>query len=133
MEYRNNPEEQDLPYGRNYASPPPPPTQAPPLDDIPPLKPSNWLWQSIVVTILCCVPFPLGIIGVIYAARVDSLYFAGRYEESERMSRKARMWTLISIGVAFIYVVLWSIMFVTGSLPEYLEDIIENNVSGYNF
>jgi len=134
MEYQNNPDERVYPYGENHAStPPPPPSQEPPVDDITPLKPSNWLWQSIVVTILCCIPFPLGIVGIIYAARVDSLYFSGRYQEAERSAQKAKMWTLIAIGAALLYVIFWMVMTITGNLPEYMENIIENNASGYNF
>jgi len=134
MEYQNNPDERVYPYGENHAStPPPPPSQEPPVDDITPLKPSNWLWQSIVVTILCCIPFPLGIVGIIYAARVDSLYVSGRYQEAERSAQKAKMWTLIAIGAALLYVIFWMVMTITGNLPEYMENIIENNASGYNF
>lgn len=133
MEYQNDPEEQGFPYEENRTPmPPPPPQPEPPVyDDIPPLKPNNWLWQSIVATILCCIPF--GVVGIIYAAKVDSLYFDGKYGESERVAQKAKMWTLISVGAALLYWVLWVIMFATGNLPEYMENIIENNASGYNF
>lgn len=134
MEYRNDPGQQVFPDGENRSPmPPPPPSQEPPAYDIPPLKPSNWLWQSIVVTILCCIPFPIGIVGIIYASRVDSLYFSGRYEEAERAALKAKMWTLIAVGAALLYLIFWVILFVTGNLPEYMENIIENNASGYNF
>ena len=132
MEYRNDPEQQLFPDDENRTPiPPPPPSQGPPVDDIPPLKPNNWLWQSIAATILCCLPF--GVIGIIYAAKVDSLYFDGRYEDSERAAQKAKMWTLISAGAALLYLIFWVILFVTGNLPEYMENIIENNASGYNF
>lgn len=112
-------------------TPPAPPTQEPPLDGIPPLKPSNWLWQSILATIFCCLP--LGIVGLIYATKVDSLYFKGSYEESEQMAQKAKMWTLISVGVGLLYLIVWIIMLVTGNLPEYMENILEGGASGYNF
>ncbi|RNC64307.1 CD225/dispanin family protein [Proteiniphilum sp. X52] len=117
MEYRNDP--------------PPLPPQEQQEYDIPPLKPGNWLWQSILATLFCCMPF--GVVGIIYAAKVDSLYFNGKYEESGRMARKAKMWTLVSLGAALLYWIFWIIMFVTGNLPEYMENIIENNASGYNF
>ena len=85
--------------GTSYEPLQEPPLQDPPGGDssveIPPLKPSNWLWQSILVTIFCCLPF--GIIGIVYAVKVDSLYYRGQYAESERFARKAKMWTLISL------------------------------------
>ncbi|HLW09021.1 MAG TPA: CD225/dispanin family protein [Fermentimonas sp.] len=100
-------------------------------DDIPPLKPANWLWQSIVATILCCLPF--GIVGIIYAARVDSLYYNRKYSEAENSARKAKTWTLIAVALGFLYLIIWSILLSTGNMPGYLENIIENNASGYNF
>jgi len=68
-----------------YFTPPPVPEQkAERMEEIPPLKPNNWLWQSIVVTLFCCVPF--GIVGIVYAAKVDVLYFNGRYQDAEASS-----------------------------------------------
>lgn len=133
MEYQNDQEQPVSVYNREERdpAPPPPPYQQPPVDNIPPLKPDNWLWQSIVATLLCCMP--LGVVGIIYAVRVNSLYFSGNYQESERMAQKAKMWTLISAGIALLYYIMWIIMLVTGNLPEYMENIIENNASGYNF
>jgi len=111
--------------------PPVPPQPDHATDDIPPLKPNNWLWQSIVATVLCCLPF--GIAGIIYAVRVDSLYFNGRYEESEQAARKAKMWTIIAFAVGIVYIIFWSVMLYMGTMPEYIEKIIEENASGYNF
>ncbi len=131
MEYQNNPGEPAFSGRGDYPPVPPMPPQEPPVDDIPPLKPSNWLWQSIVATIFCCIPF--GIAGIVYAARVDSLYFNGRYEEAERTAGKAKMWTLIAVGAGLLYLIVWVIMLATGNLPEYMENIIERDASGYNF
>lgn len=100
-------------------------------DDIPPLKPSNWLWQSIVATVLCCLPF--GIVGIVFATRVDSLYYNKRYAEAEAASRKAKTWTLVAVVAGILYLVFWIVSMYTGNMPSYLENIIENNASGYNF
>ncbi len=62
--------------------------------------PHTWLAESIIATILCCVPF--GIVGIVYATKVSSLYQQGRYEEAERASRNAKTWTLVSVGVGLI-------------------------------
>lgn len=100
-------------------------------DEIPPLKPSNWLWQSIIVTILCCIPF--GIVGIVYAARVDSLYYNKRYAEAEAAANKAKLWTLLALGAGLLYLIITIILMASGTMPGYLENIIENNASGYNF
>ena len=129
MEYRNEPEGQGSQYEKSYSQPPPPKELM--VDEIPPLKPSNWLWQSIVATILCCLPF--GIVGIIFAVKVDSLYFKGQYAESEKMAQKAKMWTLVAFGVGLVYIIFWVIMAYHGNLEEYMQNIIERGASGYNF
>ena len=111
--------------------PPPPSGYISQEDEIPPLKPSNWLWQSIVATILCCLPF--GVVGIVYAARVDSLYYNKKYDEAEVFARKAKTWTLVAVVAGLVYLVLWIVAMATGNMPSYLENIIENNASGYNF
>ncbi len=100
-------------------------------DDIPPLKPNNWLWQSIVATLFCCNV--LGIVGIVYAAKVDVLYSNKKYYEAELNSKNARTWTLIAFVIGLISIILSAIMMSTGSMASYLEGIIENNASGYNF
>lgn len=114
--------------------PPPPPFTSNTLnqdDEIPPLKPSNWLWQSIVATLFCCNV--LGIVGIVYAAKVDVLYYNKKYTEAEKCAKSAKTWTLIAFVLGLISIIMWIVMMSTGNMPSYLEDIIENNASGYNF
>jgi fatty acid desaturase len=114
------------------STPPPIPSSEPgERDDIPPLKPNNWLWQSIVATVLCCLPF--GIVGIVYAVKVDSLYYNGKYEAAAQAAGKAKLWALIAFGAGLLYLIIWGILFATGLLPDAMEQIIENNASGYNF
>lgn len=77
------------------------------LDGIPPApsktkKPDSWLAWSIISAILCCLP--LSIPAIVYAAKVDSLWYSNQIEESERAAKKARNWTIASAVSA---VVLW--------------------------
>ncbi|WP_435578675.1 CD225/dispanin family protein [Gilvibacter sp.] len=75
-------------------------------------KPKNYLVESILVTIFCCLIF--GIIGIVNAAKVNSEYEAGNIEGAIAASKQAKTWTLwgFIIGilgyliVAFIYFVL---------------------------
>ena len=46
--------------------------------------PKTWMVESILVTILCCLP--LGIVGIVNAAKVNSLYSAG--SKSQQRSRE---------------------------------------------
>ncbi|MCE5206324.1 MAG: CD225/dispanin family protein [Porphyromonadaceae bacterium] len=115
-----------------YFTPPPVPEQkAERMEEIPPLKPNNWLWQSIVVTLCCCVPF--GIVGIVYAAKVDVLYFNGRYQDAEAAARSARTWVLVAFVIGIVALIGWISLLSTGNMSGYMEKIIENSASGYNF
>lgn len=69
----------------------------------------NWLVESILVTLLCCLPF--GIVGIIYAAQVNSKQTAGDMEGAEKSRREAAKWTKIGfwagIAVYVLYLVFW--------------------------
>lgn len=60
----------------------------------------NYLWQSIVVTILCC--WPVGIPAIVFAAKVNGLVAAGQLAEAREASAKARMWCWISFGLGIV-------------------------------
>ena len=60
----------------------------------------NYLVQSILVTVCCCIPF--GIAAIVFAAKVDSLASSGRIAEAQEASRKAKMWCWISIPMGIL-------------------------------
>lgn len=60
--------------------------------DNPPAKPKNYLVESILVTIFCCLI--LGIIGIVNASKVNSEYEAGNYEGAVAASKQAKQWTM---------------------------------------
>lgn len=64
--------------------------------------PKNWLVESILVTIFCCLPF--GIVGIINAANVESRFNSGDHDGADRAAAEAKKWTMIGfwIGVAGI-------------------------------
>ena len=67
---------------------------------IPQPKPKNWLVESILATIFCCLPF--GVAGIVFAAQVNSKYQAGDYAGALQASKEAGKWTKIAfwIGIA---------------------------------
>ena len=73
---------------------------------IPEPRPKNWLVESILVTIFCCLPF--GIAGIVFAAQVNSKYQSGDYAGALQSSKEAGKWTKIgfwigiAVGVAYI-------------------------------
>lgn len=78
----------------------------------PPMQPKNWMVESILVTIFCCLPF--GIVGIINAAKVNSEWAAGRFAEAERASKEAGKWTkigfFVGIGLLVLYLVFYFVL-----------------------
>lgn len=70
----------------------------------PMVAPKTWLAESILVTLLCCLPF--GIVGIVKASSVESLYRAGDYEGAQRASQAAGKWTKIGFFCGIAYVVI---------------------------
>lgn len=57
--------------------------------------PKSFILENIVITILCCF-LPIGIIGIIYGSRVESLYYSKQFEAAEKYSNKAERWFYIA-------------------------------------
>lgn len=74
-------------------------------------RPKNWLVESILVTIFCCLPF--GIAGIVFASKVNSLYDTGDFEGALKASKDAGKWTkigfFIGLAIIVIYIAFWAI------------------------
>lgn len=66
------------------------------------VKPDNFLIWAILATVTCTCAFPLGIVAIVYANKVDSLWYAEKYEEANEALKKAKMWTFITVGVGVL-------------------------------
>ena len=73
-------------------------------------QPKNWLAKSILVTLLCCLPF--GIVGIVNAAQVSSRFASGDYDGSLRASQEAAKWTKIGFWVGIGLIALYFLFFV---------------------
>ncbi|GAA4347954.1 hypothetical protein GCM10023185_03400 [Hymenobacter saemangeumensis] len=86
--------------------------------------PKNWLVESILVTIFCCLPF--GIVGIINAAAVNSKYSAGDYAGALESSKSAGKWTkiglFVGIGVYVLYIVFVVVMGVGAGMLGAMQD-----------
>ena len=67
--------------------------------------PKNWLVESILVTLFCCLPF--GIAGIVFAAQVNSKWTAGDYTGALQSSKDAGKWTKIGFFVGIGVIVLY--------------------------
>ena len=65
----------------------------------------NYLPQSILVTLLCCLPF--GIVAIVYAAQVNTKLQLGDYEGAVVASGNAKKWCWISFIAGILLFILY--------------------------
>jgi hypothetical protein len=71
-------------------------------------RPSNWLIPAIFSTLCCCLP--LGIVAIIQATKVNPLYDGGNVQAAIEASGKAKMWTLMAVGIGFVLSIIMIIL-----------------------
>lgn len=59
---------------------------------VPMMKPDSNLVWAILCTVLCCMPF--GVVSIVCATRVDSLWACGQYQEAINEAEKAKKWAI---------------------------------------
>lgn len=64
----------------------------------------TWLAESIIVTIFCCMPF--GIIGIVYAVKVQMMNTERQMDLARQYSDKAKNWLLWGVAAGFVAYVL---------------------------
>ena len=64
----------------------PPPTQGQTITT----KPKDYLVESIIVTLLCCLVF--GILGIVYSVQANSAFSSGNITAANEFSAKAKQW-----------------------------------------
>lgn len=79
---------------------PPPPA----VDPAP--RPGNYLPLAIIAT-LCCCP-PTGVVAIVYGSRVDPLYNGGQVQEAQTASKKALIWSVVSIVLMLVLSLVYS-------------------------
>ena len=70
--------------------------------------PKNWLVESILVTIFCCLPF--GIAGIVFASQVNSKYQTGDFAGALVASKEAGKWTKIGFWIGLAGIVIYIIV-----------------------
>ncbi|MDB5234953.1 MAG: CD225/dispanin family protein [Hymenobacter sp.] len=88
---------------------------------VPPTPPKNWLVESILVTIFCCLPF--GIVGIIKAAEVNTKVAAGDYAGAQQSSQEAGKWTKIGFFCALAGGVIYGVLLALGIGTAVMQNI----------
>lgn len=63
-------------------------------------KPKNYLVESILVTLCCCLP--LGIVGIVFAAQVDGKWNSGDIAGAITSAENAKKFTMIGLGLGIL-------------------------------
>lgn len=91
-------------YGGGFGGPPGPPPE------------NNLVW-AILSTLFCCLP--LGIVSIVKAANVNSLWAAGQFEQAQQASADAKkfaMWGAIAGVVVGVLYFLFIMLAAAGSM-----------------
>lgn len=70
----------------------------------------NYLAHAILVTLFCCLP--LGVVAIVYAAKVDGLVAAGDYAGAVAASESAKKWcwaSFLSIAALMLVYALFAV------------------------
>jgi len=77
----------------------------------------NYLTQSILVTLFCCVPF--GIVAIVNASRVNTRAMAGDVEGARDASENAYKWVIISLVCGLLVILInVALVFMDESRPQ---------------
>jgi Interferon-induced transmembrane protein len=83
----------------------------------PPASVPNYLVQSILVTVCCCLP--AGIVAIVYAAQVNSKIAAGDMAGAYQASRMAKMWSWIGFGIGAAITAVYAILIAAGVVSDF--------------
>jgi hypothetical protein len=72
----------------------------------------TWLWQSIVVTLMCCLP--LGVAGIVNASQASTEIANGNLAEAQRKADLAKKFSLFGVGAFFVLGIGWLMLMFLG-------------------
>ncbi|MEX2562340.1 MAG: CD225/dispanin family protein [Nitriliruptoraceae bacterium] len=70
----------------------------------------TWLWQSIVVTVLCCMP--LGIVGIVMASQAQTAINQGDMVTAADKAKQAKTFSLIGAGIGLVLVIGFMLLWI---------------------
>ena len=82
----------------------------------PPMPDTYMVW-AVLVTVFCCLPF--GIVSIVKASQVSSLYKQGRYQEAVAASEAAKKWAIWSAVAGVVLSIIGFFLGLYGSLAGF--------------
>lgn len=90
----------------------PPPTQGQTVGT----KPKDYLVESILVTLFCCMVF--GILGIVYSVQANSAFSSGNIAAANEFSAKAKQWVTYGFWCGIAVVGVYAILALMGALSS---------------
>lgn len=79
------------------------------------LCPHTWLIESILSALFCCIV--TGVVGIIYASKVEGLWSSGRYGEARSAANTAKTWFIVGTALSLVLIVIYLILMAMAILP----------------
>ncbi|MDQ2985572.1 MAG: CD225/dispanin family protein [Armatimonadota bacterium] len=86
--------------------------------------PKNYLIESILATVLCCLPF--GIAAIVNASKVDRLAYQGDYSGATEAANKAKTFSIVAVIVGLVVNIAYLAFMLPGMIDEVKKEMQEN-------
>ena len=86
--------------------------------------PNHMVWTvvcSFIATLTCCPLGLLGIVGIVFSSKVNTLLAAGDIPGAQRASATAKTWAIVASVLAVIGILLSIFMFMSGGMSAYMD------------
>lgn len=80
------------------------------------VKPKDYLVESILVTLFCCMVF--GILGIVYSVQANSAFSSGNITAANEFSAKAKQWVTYGFWCGIAIVGIYAILALMGALSS---------------
>ena len=94
----------------------------PPASAAPGSIPNHLAWAIIATVLATCLCCPLGLVGIVaivFSAKVNGLLRAGDLDGARRASANAKTWCWVATALAIIGLLMNIYFFSTGGMAEY--------------
>jgi hypothetical protein len=98
----------------------------PPASAAPGSIPNHLAWAIIATVLATCLCCPLGLVGIVaivFSAKVNGLLAQGDLAGAQRASANAKTWCWVATALAIIGLLINIVMFATGGAESYLQMI----------
>ena len=80
------------------------------------VKPKDYLVESILVTLFCCMIF--GILGIVYSVQANSAFSSGNITAANEFSAKAKQWVTYGFWCGIAVVAIYALLALMGALSS---------------